>query len=329
MEECYQLLTDKIDLVNLEGHWVVPDVSKPLPLGGLQGQVTIQHHFFFNKDLEYLKSGDKERRNALSISKLKVVHYLDFGLEELWKEFYITRHNASSDRCAVKSHMRILSVTSLKTYERYSYTYLRDIILCRANYKEYKIFEADFKNLHPSDFEDLYLIHLQGKLNYLPGSDYNNHDLSRQEVWNDCKSYKVRVGSMGNLLWEAFVLLGRKVHEDDVAKTVFRMRNGHVEVYGYAFWVNQCTSSFHGVNEPGADNFVVYYDAQSKDLEACLEKGEGDFLYVATTKGGDYHLGMRCASLGAFCGKECRLPFHGQKLETARLDEPNLVQGLC
>ncbi|GKD40848.1 hypothetical protein Tco_1261055 [Tanacetum coccineum] len=47
-------------------------------------------------------------------------------------------------------------------------------------------------------------------------------------------------------------------------------------------------------NEPilalpeGADNFVVYYDAQSKDLEACLEKGEGDCLYVATTEG-DYH----------------------------------------
>ncbi|GJY76137.1 hypothetical protein Tco_0481253 [Tanacetum coccineum] len=151
-----------------------------------------------------------------------------------------------------------------------------------------------------------------------------------QEVWNDCRSCKVRVSSNGNLLWEASILLGRKkggVHGDDVAKTVFRMRNGHVEVYGYAFWVNQCTSGFHGVNEPGgvrvareddrgvtegredvrevfqqrgsgakrklsrcgrnqmgnepilalpegADDFVVYYDARSKDLEACLEKRE-------------------------------------------------------
>ncbi|GJW24360.1 hypothetical protein Tco_0038171 [Tanacetum coccineum] len=45
--------------------------------------------------------------------------------------------------------------------------------------------------------------------------------------------------------------LNTPVHGDDVAKTVFRMCNGHVEVYGYAFWVNQCTSGFHGVNEPG------------------------------------------------------------------------------
>ncbi|GJX42625.1 hypothetical protein Tco_0257615 [Tanacetum coccineum] len=48
-------------------------------------------------------------------------------------------------------------------------------------------------------------------------------------------SYKVRVVLNGNLLWEASVLLGRKVHEDDVAKTVFRIRIGHVEVTAMPF----------------------------------------------------------------------------------------------
>ncbi|GJT93493.1 hypothetical protein Tco_1082338 [Tanacetum coccineum] len=57
--------------------------------------------------------------------------------------------------------MRILSVVSLKTYERYGYTFLKNIVLRRADYNEYKISEADFKNLHPNDFEDLYLLHLQ------------------------------------------------------------------------------------------------------------------------------------------------------------------------
>ncbi|GJZ71978.1 hypothetical protein Tco_0635829 [Tanacetum coccineum] len=172
MEECHRLLTDKIDLMNPEGHQVAPDVSKPLPLGGPPGQVTIQPHFFFNKDLKYLVSGDNERRSALSISKLKAAHYLDFGLEELVLSLWIeSERDYDISAAYVRSHMRILSVTSLKTYERYGYTYLREIVRRRADYNEYKISEADFKNLHPNDFKDLYLLHLQGKLNHLPGSD--------------------------------------------------------------------------------------------------------------------------------------------------------------
>ncbi|GKA86105.1 hypothetical protein Tco_0807816 [Tanacetum coccineum] len=66
---------------------------------------------------------------------------------------------------------QILSVVSLKTYTRYSYTFLKEIVLRRADYKEHKISEADFKNLHPNDFEDLYLLHLQGKLNHLSGAE--------------------------------------------------------------------------------------------------------------------------------------------------------------
>ncbi|GKE32007.1 hypothetical protein Tco_1451329 [Tanacetum coccineum] len=129
MEEYHLLLTDQVDLVNREGHRVVPDVSKPLPFRGPPGQ-------WFKR-----------------------------------KEFYITKHSAPSDRSTVRSYMRILSVASLKTYERYGYTFLKEIILCRADYKEYKISEADFKNPHPNDFEDMYLLHLQSQLNHLSGAD--------------------------------------------------------------------------------------------------------------------------------------------------------------
>nr|GEZ59625.1 hypothetical protein [Tanacetum cinerariifolium] len=89
MEECHLLLIDQIDLVNPEGNRVVPDVSKPLPLGGPPGQVTIQPQYLFNKDLEYLVSGYKERRNDLSISKPKAAYYPDFRLEELIPSLWI------------------------------------------------------------------------------------------------------------------------------------------------------------------------------------------------------------------------------------------------
>ncbi|GJV46718.1 hypothetical protein Tco_1436930, partial [Tanacetum coccineum] len=186
-----------VDLSNPEGHQILRNIYEPLPLGGPPGQVTIQPQFFFNKDLDYLLTGDKERRIALSISKLKAARYLDFGLEELvpslwvesereydisavygithwWfrrKEFYINKHSEPSDREAVRSQMRILSVISVKVFEKYGYNYLREIILRRADYQEYKISEKDFRNLHPNDFEDLFLLNIQEKLNHLPKTD--------------------------------------------------------------------------------------------------------------------------------------------------------------
>ncbi|GKA81242.1 hypothetical protein Tco_0787934 [Tanacetum coccineum] len=226
MEECHQMLMDQVDLVNPKGHRLIPDVSKLLPLGGPPGQVTIQSQFFFNKDLEYLVSGDKGRRSTLSISKLKADQYLDFGLEELvpslwikserkydisaayrishwWfkrKEFYITRHSAPYDRSKVRSHMRILSVVSLKTLERYGYTYLKEIVLRRADYKEYKISEADFKNLHPNNFEDLYLLHLQDETqshqpdwdasDFLFKEDYTIVSKTRDVIYRDINNQK-------------------------------------------------------------------------------------------------------------------------------------------
>nr|GEZ24650.1 E-beta-farnesene synthase [Tanacetum cinerariifolium] len=78
MEECHKLLTDSVDDPILKHN-----VSKPLPLGGQPGQVTIQSDFFFNKDLKYLRYGSKGRRPVLSISKMKAAYYPDAGLEQM------------------------------------------------------------------------------------------------------------------------------------------------------------------------------------------------------------------------------------------------------
>nr|GFB97612.1 hypothetical protein [Tanacetum cinerariifolium] len=69
MEECHLMLTNQIDLVNPEGNRVVPDVSKPLPLGG--------------------PPGDTARMATLSISKLKAANYPKCGLEELVPSLWI------------------------------------------------------------------------------------------------------------------------------------------------------------------------------------------------------------------------------------------------
>ncbi|GJS81090.1 hypothetical protein Tco_0747631 [Tanacetum coccineum] len=88
---------------------------------------------------------------ALSISKMKAARYHDFRLELL-----------------IPEHMWIDDNKSLLSLR---VRLLKDITLRRADNQEYMIAEKDFKNLYPSDFEDLNLLLLQGHLNHLPGSD--------------------------------------------------------------------------------------------------------------------------------------------------------------
>nr|GEV32276.1 hypothetical protein [Tanacetum cinerariifolium] len=175
MEECHKLLNDSVDDSILRYN-----VSKPLPLGGPPGQVTIQSDFFFNKDLEYLRYSSKGSRLALSISKMKAAYYPDVGLEQMvpdqmWIEeeykydidamygishwsfqrqrFYIDRHTSEGDRRAVRTHMRILSVVRIKVFSMYGYAYMKKIVLRRADLNEHFIAERDFKYLYPKDFQ--------------------------------------------------------------------------------------------------------------------------------------------------------------------------------
>ncbi|GKC13578.1 hypothetical protein Tco_1010360, partial [Tanacetum coccineum] len=59
------------------------DLSKLLPLEGPPGRKTIPIRYFFNKDLEYLMHGNKEKKYALSLSKVKAARYEHEGIEEM------------------------------------------------------------------------------------------------------------------------------------------------------------------------------------------------------------------------------------------------------
>nr|GEW83813.1 hypothetical protein [Tanacetum cinerariifolium] len=114
LEECHKLPTDQ-----MEDALFRVDISRSLPLSGPPGHVTIQSDFFFNKALNYLRYGSKGCRPALSILKMKVAYYPDFGLEQMvpeqmWIESECI-HTAESGRKAVRTYMRILSVVRIET----------------------------------------------------------------------------------------------------------------------------------------------------------------------------------------------------------------------
>ncbi|GJZ20153.1 reverse transcriptase domain-containing protein [Tanacetum coccineum] len=74
-QECFNALTARLDLNNPKGDRYPFDLSKPYPLQGHLGHLTVAADYFFNNDLEYLKSSDLERMYTTSITKTKAARY--------------------------------------------------------------------------------------------------------------------------------------------------------------------------------------------------------------------------------------------------------------
>ncbi|GJZ36859.1 hypothetical protein Tco_0583050 [Tanacetum coccineum] len=83
-EECYKVVTDRLNCNNLEGHEYPFDLSKPLPLIEDRGRQVVPVGYFFNNDLEYLKGGSLSRKYTTSTTKTKADKYDDIqGIEDM------------------------------------------------------------------------------------------------------------------------------------------------------------------------------------------------------------------------------------------------------
>ncbi|GJS17074.1 hypothetical protein Tco_0411546, partial [Tanacetum coccineum] len=97
MEECHLLLTDQVDLVNPEGHRVVPDVSKPLPLGGPPEDYTIvskPHAVIYSDRNDQKKMMGETEVHKFSDGTLNRI--LD-KLDHMVKDFKLFKYNSSME----------------------------------------------------------------------------------------------------------------------------------------------------------------------------------------------------------------------------------------
>nr|GFA08614.1 hypothetical protein [Tanacetum cinerariifolium] len=84
LEQCYLAFSDKLDWTNPEGDRIPLDVSKHLPLLSAHGQQYILVEFFFYQDLEYLRTGNLEKRKyTASFTKIKATGYEVYGIKEM------------------------------------------------------------------------------------------------------------------------------------------------------------------------------------------------------------------------------------------------------
>ncbi|GJV07891.1 hypothetical protein Tco_1345547 [Tanacetum coccineum] len=172
-EQCYLPLIDQTDWINLERERVSYDLSKPLVLQGPPGRTTIHVDFFFNKDLEYLKKRSTERRYASPLTKLKVAWYEIEGLEDMIPNLWIDSKEKYDINAAIGIyHWGLKHQLFYKArHNQFSYGYLKEIVVRRANQMEYIFNEAGFKRLHLNDIEYMYLLYAQNKLHHLKGHE--------------------------------------------------------------------------------------------------------------------------------------------------------------
>ncbi|GKD02206.1 hypothetical protein Tco_1177180 [Tanacetum coccineum] len=148
-QECFNALTYKLDWNNPKGDRYPFDLSKPLPLQGCPGHLTVAADYFFNNDLEYLKSFYPERTYTTSITKTKAARYEIVGIED----------------------MKILDVKSVSVKKLHGYGHLEEVMVKRADQQLCKFKEGNFMDLHLNDIEDMLLLAIKHKLFHLNESD--------------------------------------------------------------------------------------------------------------------------------------------------------------
>ncbi|GJS33881.1 hypothetical protein Tco_0532263, partial [Tanacetum coccineum] len=103
-EECYKVVTDKLNWTKPKGHKYPFDLSNPLPLIKDQGRQVVPANYFFNIDLKYLKGGSLSSKYTTSTTKTKAA--------------------------------KIITVTHVQVMKKYDYGYLEEIIIRREDYSK-------------------------------------------------------------------------------------------------------------------------------------------------------------------------------------------------
>ncbi|GJX52829.1 hypothetical protein Tco_0281198 [Tanacetum coccineum] len=158
MEECFKALTEKLDWTNPEEDRFPFDLTKPLPLKGHPGRLTVDAEYFFNNDLKFLKSPDPEKMYTTSVTKTKVARYEIVGIEDmvptLWSATKVRynkdakrgiKHLGKKRQLWYRSQMnkfskhnvyytqKILSMLSVSVKKLHGYGHLEEIAVIRVD----------------------------------------------------------------------------------------------------------------------------------------------------------------------------------------------------
>ncbi|GKE35567.1 hypothetical protein Tco_1454889 [Tanacetum coccineum] len=167
-QEYFNALANRLDWNNPEGDRYPFDLSKPLTLQGRPGHLTVVANYFFNNDLEFLKTSYLKKKYTTSITKTKVARYEIVGIEDIVLTLW-SPTKVGYDKDALKG-IKHWVTSSVSVKKLHGYGHLEEIVVKRADRQVYK-FKGDFVDLHLNDIENMRLLDVQHKLFHLNESD--------------------------------------------------------------------------------------------------------------------------------------------------------------
>ncbi|GJS61608.1 hypothetical protein Tco_0656392 [Tanacetum coccineum] len=102
------------------------------------GHRIVAADYFFNNDLEYLKTSDPEVTYTTSIMKTKAAQYEIKGIEDMVSKF--SKQNVYSTKA-------ILGMKSVSVKKLHGYGHLEEIVVKRSDQQLYKFKECDFSDI--------------------------------------------------------------------------------------------------------------------------------------------------------------------------------------
>nr|GEU42204.1 retrovirus-related Pol polyprotein from transposon TNT 1-94 [Tanacetum cinerariifolium] len=131
----------KLNWNNPEGDRYPFDLSKPLPLQGHLGHQTVAINYFFNNDLEYLKTFDPKVTYTTSITKTKAARYKIKGIKDMVPTLWSTIKHAY-DKYAEKGIKHWGERRKLCVKKLHGYGHLEEIVVKISNQQLYKFKEG-------------------------------------------------------------------------------------------------------------------------------------------------------------------------------------------
>nr|GEW29073.1 hypothetical protein [Tanacetum cinerariifolium] len=176
---------------------------------GRPGHLTVAAEYFFNNDLEYLKSGSKERKYTTSITKTKAAKYdLKFIKDMIPNQWSPIKKCVKDVQLDVESYQKKLNLTKpqedfpkISTKEPYTPSFdPRKVVYEDSSNRKRLMRDDELYN-----FSDRILILVQDKLHYRVLNfrmGYNKVMPRRKWSSTDQRRLKIIVEMINELLWE-------------------------------------------------------------------------------------------------------------------------------